>query len=264
MSAPAGSVARERLFRQCNVERSNMFRACAENRDSKSKRGRGHQASGQKKVVKLCKTKTWRSVTCFGKPFRRSGDTFSSINRMTRVLNSTFARDTAATVLRSRLANVVVTTSFSGIGLAEIGVAALAASVGAEVRFARAVEWDEHCRQVLMARSSCCVHGDVEDMLTSGGQLRRKVWCYKHQQRCSATLTLDSSAWHVELAGPPCPPWSSFGSRLGTADPRYKYHEAACLLKSGFSQGSSVKGLSEPATCAIGWVRPGLAWTEHS
>ena len=141
-----------------------------------------------------------------------------------------------------RLENITLTTSFSGCGLAELNVEALAAVVDVTVNLGPALDWDKHCQAVLKARwPQRCIFSDIEDVVKGFKKSSRRkppsctglrpAWCYTHQKYCDPQgQTQGKENLSMEVAGPCCPPWSAFGKGKGVNDPRYKSHEACFLL----------------------------------
>ncbi len=59
------------------------------------------------------------------------------------------------------------------------------------------------------------------------GDMLRSSHCCVHKCFCPlpSAETLLQGFLDVEVAGPPCPPWSRMGKRLGTEDPRFLLHQ---------------------------------------
>ena len=140
-----------------------------------------------------------------------------------------------------RLQHVSLTTSFTGSGLAEIHVQALAALEGVEVRLGPGLDWDHHVQKLLSHRfPDRCIFSDIKDVVKTfkrGTSKRppscsalRDAWCCTHNRKChpGQPAVTDTEGLRIEIAGPCCPPWSAFGKHLGTQDERYESHEVSC------------------------------------
>ena len=117
----------------------------------------------------------------------------------------------------SKLEDSIITTSFSGCGLAEISIMALG-----PVTLGPALDWDKSCQAILGARfPDRCLFNDISEV-----KKMKPAYCHCHHQLCSPVVTAPkSNGFRIELAGLPCPPWSAFGKGLGTKDERYKSHK---------------------------------------
>ena len=139
-----------------------------------------------------------------------------------------------------RLETGLLTTCFSGCGVPEIHIEAMAATHGVKVSLGSALDWDKRCQSVLRKRwpDRCCF-GNIQDMVkglkkTKGKKppsckaLSETAWCYTHSQYCNPfrQQPAQKGGLKIHLAGPCCPPWSAFGRGDGTQDPRYDSHEA--------------------------------------
>ena len=137
-----------------------------------------------------------------------------------------------------RLKNSSLTTMFSGCGLCEIWVEALASQAGVKVNLGSALDWEPTAQAVLSSRwPQRCIFGDVMDQVKGLRQGKKKptckalastCFCFTHQKQCSTALQFKpiGSGLEILVAGACCPPWSAFGNGAGTDDPRYESHEA--------------------------------------
>ena len=185
---------------------------------------------------------------CSGEPLPESDAVLTSIDdvhdifqlprHMVAAMSQSIGADKVRRALQ-RLDHVTLTTSFSGCGMAETGVEALAGMHGCALQLGPALDWDPHCQAVLHARwPDRCVFNDIHEVVNrfkrGAGKRPPKcrglhaAWCCTHEACCDpAPPPADHRlGLRIEIAGPACPPWSAFGKRLGTEDPRYKSHEA--------------------------------------
>lgn len=180
------------------------------------------------------------SVTTSG--FKSMSEAFAIIpEQITQSMANEVGQDRVDAALQ-KLATAHVTTSFSGSGLAEVAVAALGAQHATRVHFGRAIEWLPVCQKVLSARDpGRCIFEDISSLTgkiqcSKKGSVHcrnvaRKAHCVTHKGMCEVQPAKLTEQWRMEIGGPPCPPWSSFGSGLGTDDHRYTYMQAwACLI----------------------------------
>ena len=166
-----------------------------------------------------------------------------------------------------------LTTSFTGCGVAEATIEALAKTQGVDVNLGHALDWDSSCQSVIRCRwpSRCCF-GDIKDLVKglkegkgkrppSCSSLAEKAHCYTHQRMCSCQ-SVTTGGLDVELAGPVCPPWSAFGKGKGTDDPRYESHEAFRVAESVFCFVSKFQGVGSFFLVPLhdGRMGPGKAW----
>ena len=136
-----------------------------------------------------------------------------------------------------RLQNSSLTTMFSGCGLCEIWVEALASQAGVKVNLGSALDWEPTAQSVLSSRwPQRCIFGDVMDQVKGLKHGKKKptckalastCYCFNHQKQCSTALQFQpfGSGLDILVAGACCPPWSAFGNGAGTDDPRYESHE---------------------------------------
>ncbi|CAE7219727.1 unnamed protein product [Symbiodinium sp. CCMP2592] len=217
---------RLKVFSELRLNRLQMFQ------DSKRKRSRGAPAV----VIRKNKPK-WRRVKCFQLKFGTAADTF----RLPQFLVDTMETSSASPPIKKALtglSRLVVTSSFSGVGFAELGLQSLLASKNHDLKVKRQVEINRHCREVLLSRNhSGCVFDDIQalvpdfEMGTAAKPPRCrssavKAYCHQHARLCPVAPKKMLGQLHLEVAGPPCPPWSRFGCRRGESDIRHRAHDA--------------------------------------
>eukprot|EP00438_Fugacium_kawagutii_P006758 Skav231939 [mRNA] locus=scaffold2742:12418:13320:- [translate_table: standard] len=141
-----------------------------------------------------------------------------------------------------KLGKARLTTSFAGSGMPELAIECMAAQVGVEVAHGPSIEWEWAPQQVLHCLNpDRCVLGDICGLVgkvrtNKIGEVRCKsfpttAYCYTHGRMCSARGEVGDAEFELQVAGPPCPPWSAFGIGLGTDDHRYEYMQKwACLM----------------------------------
>jgi len=144
------------------------------------------------------------------------------------------------------------TTAFSGVGCAEFAAEFLSGAAkqfalrhGCKVPpgtlFHRACDSRNSCRRALLQRNfpKQCVFGKVEEWLVDVPSelpprlldapelnFKESAFCYRHGQQCPLrSAAIPQGAIPVEVAGPPCPPWSRFGKRHGVTDHRFFPHQ---------------------------------------
>lgn len=123
-----------------------------------------------------------------------------------------------------------VSTSFSGMGCPEMSIKMLEAAIRHYTglvqsrpifRMGQAFEINNSARSILVQHdSSRCVFADVTSPVRA-----RQGHCYSHHRACAFDMH-EADATEIHIAGPPCIMFSRMGRQLGTADPRYKAHEA--------------------------------------
>lgn len=214
--------------------RAQLFQCVAEaRRADRSRSPPGHPSSSS-----ALKTP---SLTTSG--FKSMSEAFAIIpEQIVQSMASEVGQDCVDAALQ-KLATAHVTTSFSGSGLAEIAVAALGAQNATRVHFGRAIEWLPVCQKVLSSRDpGRCIFEDISGLTgkihcSKKGHVRcqkavQKAYCVTHKGMCEVPPAKSTEQkWRIEIGGPPCPPWSSFGTGLGTDDHRYTFMQAwACLI----------------------------------
>ena len=147
----------------------------------------------------------------------------------------------------------VLTTTFSGAGFAEIAARSLQVATRRFIshRFglsgmwprivtARACDIAPHARKVLtkIIGQNMCIFGDVMTWATNLADVdlhqpvapkinfNGMARCHTHG-RCALFTMRGSGAhtMHIEIAGPPCPPWSRMGRRRRHMDMRFAPHQ---------------------------------------
>lgn len=230
-SASVGSALRSKMFCQQALKRMRMFQGANQKR---------------RRVVPAATSRTakpqWRRVKCFHMKFGTAADTFSLPRRLVETMERSPASPPISKALDG-LARLVVTSSFSGAGFAELGLESLLASKNRVLTCARKVEIQQHCREVLLSRDhSSCLFGDIMEMVpdfemgteakpptcSSSGVIM--AYCHQHCQLCPVAPKKMFGQLQLEVAGPPCPPWSRFGCRRGESDRRHRAHDAWVAL----------------------------------
>ena len=129
----------------------------------------------------------------------------------------------------SRMRHAYFTTSFSGCGFAEVAAEALAsAAKSSRPMFGPAIEKDPACQAMLRRLDGQrCVFRDILEV-DATSQSTGTAHCVVHN--CMCPLVTKSGCakgrLRIEIAGPPCPPWSMFGAHRGTEDVRFELHQA--------------------------------------
>ena len=142
----------------------------------------------------------------------------------------------------------VLTSTFSGCGSAEIAAHGIchairkssSTSSQPSVTTLRTGDIAPHTHTVLrqIVGRDTCILGDVMKWPTTiagldlqqrqAPQIRfnRQVECHRHGH-CTLLPTIHKrdGALHIEVAGPPCPPWSRMGRKKRTKDPRHCPHQ---------------------------------------
>ena len=270
----SGSGARKNLFKESVLKRMRLFQNCAEQKDKllpgksantlrqncfremaaqrrqlfanalQSRRTRSNRTHKKMPAAATLKS-IWKRVKCFKLKFSSAADTFAAPQHLVETMRASTTAPLVEEAL-SRFSNLVVTTSFSGAGFAELGLQALAASKKQPVNFGRAVEVDQYCREMLMSRhKSSCVFGNLMDLVVDlemgtvedppKCSVAKQAYCYQHGKMCQVAPCRKScqsteTEMRLEVAGPPCPPWSRFGKRRGVDDERHKVHDAWVAL----------------------------------
>ena len=184
-SASVGSALRSKMFCQQALKRMRMFQGANQKR---------------RRVVPAATSRTakpqWRRVKCFHMKFGTAADTFSLPRRLVETMERSPASPPISKALDG-LARLVVTSSFSGAGFAELGLESLLASKNRVLTCARKVEIQQHCREVLLSRDhSSCLFGDIMEMVpdfemgteakpptcSSSGVIM--AYCHQHCQLC--------------------------------------------------------------------------------
>ena len=112
------------------------------------------------------------------------------------------------------------------------------------------IEWghcadsDLDCRQLasqLFGQTRCQFHDVMEWMIDRNCDLTQnpphehimhcRAYCHSHRQMCPVPIIeCVDDVLDVEIAGPPCPPWSKMGKQGGTSDPRFRFHQVWILM----------------------------------
>ena len=85
--------------------------------------------------------------------------------------------------------------------------------------FRDVMEWmvDKHCDLIGTPPAEHAMHS--------------RAWCSAHQRYCASPIAeLVDDILDVEVAGPPCPPWSKMGKQRGQSDPRFRFHQIWILM----------------------------------
>ena len=164
------------------------------------------------------------------------------------------SRKLGQNVLHSKLATISwrVSTTFSGAMMPEIAVKALRKAIieWSSGDIAPYIEWghiadsDPDCRQVaslFFGRARCQFSDVMEWMVDRNCDLTRnpppehamhsRAFCHSHGRMCAVPhVECVDDVLDIEIAGPPCPPWSKMGNRGGTSDPRFRFHQVWILM----------------------------------
>lgn len=152
-----------------------------------------------------------------------------------------------------------MTSTFSGAGFAELAAESLQMAMraflaergipcgrpGPAIVPRRVCDNAPSCLALLRARAgnAVCIFKEVEAWLaqpataalgdTKVGSIAFNVTvpCERHGRSCPLAPELPRGALHIEVAGPPCPPWSRFGRRRRTDDPRFRVHQCWLALQ---------------------------------
>lgn len=170
------------------------------------------------------------------------------------ILVARMSRKLQQHVLHGRLANIAwrVSTTFSGAMMPEIAAKALRKAIAewSGGQIVPHIEWghfadsDPDCRQLasqLFGKTRCQFHDVMEWMSDQHCDLagnpphehtmRSKAYCFSHGRMCAVpTIEYVDDVLDVEIAGPPCPPWSKMGKQGGTSDPRFRFHQVWILM----------------------------------
>ena len=147
-----------------------------------------------------------------------------------------------------------VTTTFTGAGFAEVALENIARAVHAFlgpdfaattfISWGRACDNSPACQKLFLHRfgTSRCLFDDILswaaggiDGPTSSGRpvraaspkelpLCTHAHCVSHDRQCPLQVCPPRFRMLVELAGPPCPPFSKWGVKLGCRDTRFRTH----------------------------------------
>ena len=159
-------------------------------------------------------------------------------------------------MLQGKLSNMSwrVSTTFSGALMPEIAVKSLRKAIlhwsgGSIVPI---IVWG-HCADIdpdsqRLARAvfgpdRCCFDDIMGWMVDRDGDLTHhppadhamhsRAKCVSHAPRhcrCPITEIIDDEFVDIEIAGPPCPPWSKMGKHRGTSDERFRVHQVWILM----------------------------------
>ena len=187
----------------------------------------------------------------FGTPFKGPQTLSEMAHWAGRFVAQVDIADTKAIGEAVQTMNWVMTSSFSGSGSAEIAahclLKAIRESIGPEasqprIAMRRVCDIAPHTHPVLshVLQEDACVLTDIMDWPQSlrGVDLhqrvaptlefKEKVKCLKHGH-CILVPTTHrgpkARALHIEIGGPPCPPWSRMGKRRRESDRRHAPHQ---------------------------------------
>ena len=187
-------------------------------------------------------------TTPFGCTFRGPVTLREASQWAARFVAQASAADPESIADIARTMKWVMTSSFSGCGSAEIAAHSIceairkssSTSLQPSLIVLRTGDKAPHTHAVLrqIVGRDTCILGDVMKwpMTMAGLDLQQRaapqirfhchVHCNRHG-RCTLLPTIDKrdGALHVEVAGPPCPPWSRMGRNRKTKDPRHCPHQ---------------------------------------
>ena len=75
--------------------------------------------------------------------------------------------------------------------------------------------------------------GDLTHHPPADHAMHSRAKCVSHAPRhcrCPITEIMDDEFVDIEIAGPPCPPWSKMGKHRGTSDERFRVHQVWILM----------------------------------